>query len=65
MKDLNINIVNSHELDPNKKYILVLPNESYSIEDAKNIADNMSLYHIKGIILIRRGNEEIKVIEAR
>lgn len=65
MKDLKINIVNAHELDPNKKYILELPNENYSMDDAHQIANTIYELGIKGIVVVNRGKESIKVIEAK
>ena len=65
MKELKINIVNAHELDPNKKYILELPNETYSKEDAQIIGKAIYKEGIKGIVLLTRGEDRIKIIEAK
>ena len=65
MKDLKVNIVNAHELNPKKVYILELSHESYTMEDAHNIANAIYKSGIKSIVTIRQGKKEIKVIEAK
>lgn len=63
MKNLKINIVNAHKLDPDKKYILELPSDAYSIDDAQNIADAIYKEGIKGFVMVSRGDKHIKIIE--
>jgi len=63
MKDIKLDVIKTYELDPNKYYIFELPQRSFTKEDAHLFADEISRQNIRSIILVRRGDEEIKIYE--
>lgn len=65
MKELKLNIVNAHELDPTKKYILEMSNHTYTKEDMFGIGKWLNEEGIKSIIIISDGENSIKLIEAK
>lgn len=63
MKDVALNIVNAHELDPNKLYIVEMPATSYSMADADSLAEILTELNAKCVVAVRRGQATIKVKE--
>lgn len=65
MDKVQIEIVNAHELDPSKKYLIELDKFSYTEEDAYKLSRALGKLGIKGITTVKHGPKhlEVKVIE--
>lgn len=57
MKKVSIEIVKAQELDPRGKYIIELPNTSYTMEDAHAIATVLKSMNVDILVAVKRGEE--------
>jgi hypothetical protein len=65
MKDIKVEIIKAHGIDPNKIYLFEIPQQAITREGAEYLGKRLGDMGIKsnGLFIMREGDDPIKIID--
>lgn len=60
---VKLEVAKAYELDPEKSYLVEVPEASYTKEAAYDLAKQLSEMNVRGLVAVRRGGDMIEIKE--